>query len=151
MLTRSEVKSDKIGCIGFSMGGGRAIYLGALDKRINVVVSGGYVSSYKQLVKENMLFWPPSTWLPGILRYADCSGVVSLIAPRPLIIVNGRFDDSLSFQGMLDVYNKVERVYSFYKKEDNIKIFMLDEGHAFPKRVREKIYFWLGQWFGKNK
>jgi len=147
LLTRDEVDPNRIGCIGHSMGGGRATYLAALDERIKVAVVSCYVTSYKTLIENGNFSDPPSTWLPGILKYADCQDVLSLVAPRPLLIINGEEDNTVPIKGMLNTYNSLKRIYSIFKAENKLKkIEMKDISHSFPGRIREVAYQWFEKW-----
>jgi len=151
LLTRKEVDPNRIGCIGHSLGGARATYLAALDERIKVVVISGYVTSYKSVIKNTNLLQPPSTWLPGVWKYADCKDALSLIAPRPLLIVHGKRDDIFSIEGMLDAYKSLKKIYAIFEAEDRLKSIVFDGRHGFPEEIHEEAYQWFDKWLKKGK
>jgi len=90
-LSRSDVDHGKIAVTGLSMGGEVASYVGALDPRIAVTIPAGY-SPDMNVVKYhgNHGCW---TWAWADVReYIDQSDILSLIAPRGLIVQTGKED-----------------------------------------------------------
>ena len=150
LLTRKEVDPERIGCIGHSMGGARAAYLAALDERIKACVVSCYISSYKVLIAKFGTIGPPSTFLPGILKYADCQDVLSLIAPRALLITNGQDDDGIPLEGLNKVYDPLKRIYSIYNSEQRLRRIVFEGDHSFPESVRAEAYQWLDKWLKKK-
>lgn len=149
LLTRKEVDPKRIGCIGHSLGGTRAVYLAALDDRIKVTVISCYVSSYKSLIKYGLFNGPSSTWLPGILSYADCQEVLSLIAPRPLLIINAKSDETVPIEGTLKTYNSVYRIYRILEAANKIKKIIIEGRHSFSQQIHEETYQWIDKWLKK--
>lgn len=151
LLTRKEVDPNRIGCIGHSMGGTRATYLAALDDRIKAAVVSGYITSYKSLVKHNQVLYPPTTCIPEILKYAEYEDILSLIAPRPLLIIGGREDESVPIDGELDTYKSLRKIYALFEAEDRLDSIIFRGEHGFPKDIHEEAYQWLDKWLKKDK
>jgi Dienelactone hydrolase family len=89
-LSRSDVDSQRIVTTGLSMGGEIASYVGALDPRIGVTIPAGY-SPDLSVVKYHGNH-ECYTWRSDIREYIDQSDVLSLIAPRALIVETGKLD-----------------------------------------------------------
>ena len=146
LVKRKEVNANRIGIIGHSMGGARATYLAALDKRIKAAVISGYITNYKEMIKRGQIDLPPSTWLPGILKYADCQDVLSLIAPRSLLVIHGKEDDVFPFEEASKVFTSVKRIYSLFKAEDNLKAVFFDGSHDLLDEAMDEAIKWFDKW-----
>ena len=80
--TRPEVDPKRIGCVGISMGGYRAIYLSALDDRIAAGCVAGFMSTVKPMIKAHIDTHSWVHFLPGLHRFLDLPDVASLAAPQ---------------------------------------------------------------------
>jgi dienelactone hydrolase len=70
LVTRPEVDSARIGCVGLSVGGLRTIHLAALDDRIKAAVAVGWMASYPAQLKDHIVHTIGFTKLvPGLMRY----------------------------------------------------------------------------------
>jgi dienelactone hydrolase len=90
LLTRPEVDPARIGVTGIGAGGATAMYTAALDERVQAALINSYLGKYvvTSLDEEHC----PCNDIPGILRYAEMGDVAALLAPRPVLFVNGRRD-----------------------------------------------------------
>ncbi|MBU0760008.1 MAG: alpha/beta fold hydrolase [Candidatus Omnitrophica bacterium] len=150
LVKRKEVDPRRIGAIGHSMGGARVTYLAAIDKRIRAAVISGYLTSYKEMIKRDIVYQSPSTWLPGILSYADCKDVLSLIAPRPLLTVHGKGDDVFPFEEALKVYDSIKRIYGLFKAGDKLQSVFFDGSHDLPAEALEEACNFFDKWLKKR-
>ncbi|MBN1793660.1 MAG: prolyl oligopeptidase family serine peptidase [Candidatus Omnitrophica bacterium] len=147
LLTRSEVDKKRIGCIGHSMGGIRAIFLSGLDERISCGVSLNGFSNMKDVVRHELFYWPPTTYLKGLLPFAEIEDVVSLSAPRPFLVAVGQLDDSLPVDDAGPAVEHMRKVYSFYHREKSFQYLLFkNEGHGFPSLYHNKVYSWIDRW-----
>jgi dipeptidyl aminopeptidase/acylaminoacyl peptidase len=66
LLTRKEVDRERIGCAGLSLGGEMAMWLGAMDTRIKVSVSSGFLTTVENLRQGHCPCWdfPGFTQIP---------------------------------------------------------------------------------------
>ncbi|MFK5922666.1 MAG: dienelactone hydrolase family protein [Verrucomicrobiota bacterium] len=82
----SEDKKLPLGIIGWGEGGRLALYAGALDPRIDSTAVCGYFASRQNLWQE-----PADRNTFGLLKSFGDAEIASLIAPRSLIIENGKY------------------------------------------------------------
>lgn len=145
METRPEIDSDRIGCIGFSMGAGLALFVSALDERIKVAVSMLGVTTYKAIMKHQrvhcMLYY-----IPGILKHMDFPEIVSLVAARPYLIINGKLDSDMPLEGLREVTTQARKVYRLLGKRQAFRVHITNSGHVCNREVRKLAYKWLERW-----
>ena len=85
-----EIDLKKIAIMGNSGGGTVSIYAAAVDTRITAVMPSCAFCGY--LASIGALKHCVCNYIPGIAREFDMGDIAGLIAPRPLIIVNGLHD-----------------------------------------------------------
>lgn len=141
LQSRPEVDKDRIGCVGLSWGGTHTIYTSALDERVKVAVVSGYFSDFRDVLIERGCC--PCQYVPNILKYADLPDIVSLIAPRPLLIENGKWDPLYTLEIVQREYRKVEKVYQLLGVPEKVDIDLFDGAHMFSGK---KAFNWIEKW-----
>ncbi len=136
----SYVDNNRIGCIGHSMGGTRCMYLAALDNRIKSTVLSSSVANIRQHAESAIL----KTWLtvlPGVAKYVDTEGLLTLIAPRSLMIIYSEEDPIFP---KIEAENKINKTAELYKKLGKetyfSSIYLPKVGHELPREARERAY-----------
>jgi len=89
-LTLPEVDGERVLMMGNSGGGVVTTYAAACDTRIRVAVPSCSFAPY--VSREGFVHHCDCNLVPAILRFGDFHDVAGLIAPRHLLIVNGRKD-----------------------------------------------------------
>ena len=120
------VNPELIGCAGLSLGGEMAMWLGAMDKRINATVSSGFCTKMKHMKeKGHCACWD----FPGLKETVDFSDIYSLIAPRALLCQNGLQEPDSQFPASIarEVIEKTRPTYSAFGKSDNL-VFVVHKG-----------------------
>ncbi|MCI5780035.1 MAG: acetylxylan esterase [Lentisphaeria bacterium] len=136
------VRKDRIGATGASGGGNQTMWLSALDERIAAampVVSVGSFESYVDGV--NCV----CELLPDGLTFTEETGVLALIAPRPLNIGNAFWDvnHTFSVSEMLKTYHQVEEVYWKLNVPGNIRFTVANRVHGMMDEQREAMLGWF--------
>lgn len=137
-MDQKEIDDKQIGCMGFSGGGQYAMWLAAMDDRMQAAVVSGYVHGYYDSILDVHLC--PCNYAPKLWRLGDISDICSLIAPRPLFVENGLDDPLNGCRGIAGPEEQVERIreaYRLYGKEKNLV-------HATPKGGHQ----WYGECYG---
>lgn len=127
LMSRMDVNTARIGCIGFSGGGMVASLAAALDERIQAAVLCGYANTYRGsiLARRHCL----DNYIPGILRHAEMPELLGLIAPRPLFIESGLRDPLFPIVHVLEAVNVLKRIYRETGAEENLDFDLFDGGH----------------------
>jgi dienelactone hydrolase len=100
LASRPEVDAKRIGCLGISMGGYRAIYLAALDERIRAGCVVGFMSSVRPMLRGHLDTHSFVHFLPGLHQTLDLPDVASLTAPRALLVQQCAQDRLFPPEGM---------------------------------------------------
>lgn len=137
----ADVDPERIACVGLSWGGTHTMYTAALDERVRVAVISGAFGTFK----DTLIDAPecPCQYVPHLLRHADLPDIVSLIAPRPLLIESGTGDQHHTIEVVHDAYRDVRRAYRVLSAEDRVALDVFAGGHRFNG---EKAFPWLERW-----
>jgi dienelactone hydrolase len=136
------VDPDRIGTFGHSLGAKEVLYLMAFDERVQAgVFSEGGIA----LDSTN---WDAPWYLGAGIRDdqfpLDHHEVLSLVAPRPLLILAGE-----TGRGAADgdrswpCVKAAQRVYALYPGPMQLGVYNHREGHAIPLKARERAIQWL--------
>jgi hypothetical protein len=139
------VDPGRIGCTGASGGCNQTLYLAALDERVAASAPVCCIGSLKGYLNGAHCV---CEMVPGVLRIGEMGDVLSLIAPRPLIIVNGIHDGGAGFQvaDMRAQFPKLKRVYELLGAGEKVAKCEIDLGHGYYPPMREVMYAWFRRW-----
>lgn len=141
LLTRKEVDAERIGCIGISGGGLVCAFTTALDERIKAAVVSGYVNTFKDSVMA--IYHCVDNFIPGIIKYAEMPDIISLIAPRPLLIEAGTKDDIFPVHAVRNAVEQIKKVYELAGGGEKLDTDIFEGGHQISGR---KSYAWFEKW-----
>ncbi len=144
LLSLPYVKKDRIGATGASGGGNQTMWLAAMDERISAVMPVVSVGSFESYIYGLNCI---CELLPDGLTFTEESGVLALIAPRPLRIANALYDcnHDFSVSQMLKTYHPVEKIYWNLGYKDRISFNVADRVHGFHDRQRESALGFFAQ------
>jgi hypothetical protein len=138
----SFVDRERIGVTGASGGGSQTMWLSALDDRIKAIVMVVSAGTFEAHVMGSPCICEV---LSGALGFTEEAGVLSLIAPRALLIISHKRDDIPAFlpSEMLRSYQGVKSIYSLYNQEKKISYSIYDLPHGYWKEDREALIGWM--------
>ncbi len=146
LAQRPDVRLRRIGVAGQGMGAIHALFLAAVDERIACAAVCGGVSTYRELIVARDCFTqcaPPRDTVPGLLRYADLDDIACLIAPRALMIVQGRQDSSVPPAGAEECIERVRAGYRLMGEQVRFEGELVDGGDVFHA---EPLLKFLDDW-----
>jgi dienelactone hydrolase len=147
LLTRPEVDSDRIGCVGLSVGGLRSCHLAALDDRIKAAVVVGWMASYPAQLKARIRNTIGFTKLvPGLMRHLDYPDVASLAIPSALLVINGSKDGLFDLDGVRGCFTKLSACYAKAGVAEKFRGRLYDTPHEFNAEMQQEAWEWLAQW-----
>lgn len=140
LCSRPEVDSGRIGCIGLSIGGHRSGWLSAMDDRVKCAVVVCWMAGYREMTDMESL----NIVVPGTYGYLDYPDIISISAPKPLMVMHGTRD-------ILFIKNKtgeraMDKIRNVYRKagcEYNFTGYIYDGVHEFNKDMQQMAYNWL--------
>lgn len=146
---RAEVDADRIGMTGVSGGGEMTFYTTALDERIKVAAVGCFLTSYNQFLRYGGRHCL-CNYLPGIIRDAEEVDIGALIAPRPLLILNGNNDPIFPLEGTEDTYAQLQQIYRNIGAEEGVSLVTGDVGHGFTPEMQGERLRWFEGWLNQQ-
>ncbi|HMV90209.1 MAG TPA: prolyl oligopeptidase family serine peptidase [Cyclobacteriaceae bacterium] len=157
LCTVRGVDENRIGAIGHSAGGYVLAYFMFMDKRIAAGVSSCGVFELTDWFDEDAIRKRHAmTVVPGMALVGKTSDYVGFIAPRPFLMTRGlyewgnetgqqRQDSRRHADETLRMQREANRYYE--KSGGNpVEVITFDEAggaHAFPSKVKERVYVWL--------
>jgi dipeptidyl aminopeptidase/acylaminoacyl peptidase len=153
LALRPEVDSKRIGVMGMSMGATRAWWLMALDERIKTGVPICCLTRYQSIIQHGLLkSHGIYYYVPNLLNHFDTEAIVALIAPRPVLFLDGDQDQTSPVDGIHAIEAAVRPVYRLYEKENAFEsVVYPGQGHVYTKEMWEKTLAWMDKYLKSNK
>ena len=177
--TRPDTDASRIGLIGFSKGGMETYLAAAVDPRIRVAVPCIGVQSFRWALNNDAWQSRVSTFqaavnaaakdtgapvdaafvrrfydrvAPGIYSEFDGPAMLPLIAPRPLLVINGDSDARTPISGLQECIDAAKRVYGDAGAADKFEFHLQpNTGHKVnPDSLRVAVDFFV-RWLARTK
>ncbi len=145
LLTRPDVDPARIGITGNSGGGLNSLFTAAIDTRIRAAVVVGYTFEFN-----NWLKYAGShctcTQLPGLFRAMEWFEIAGLIAPRPLMMLQGDHDDIFPISGARRSGRNTQAIYALLGHSDGARFVEVPgQPHSYNRYYRERMYGFMAQ------
>jgi dienelactone hydrolase len=170
--TRPDVDPARIGIIGFSKGGMETYLAAAVDKRIRVAVPCIGVQSFRWALDNNSWQSRVGTFqaavdaaaaesgaqvdaqfvrkfydrvAPGVYSDFDGPSMLPLVAPRPLLVINGDSDPRTPQPGLLECVNAAKAAYAKSQAPEHFEFLLQpNTGHKVnPESLRTATGFFV--------
>jgi dienelactone hydrolase len=148
LVTRPEVDPKRIGCMGISMGGYRALFLSALDRRIRAGCVVGFMSTVRPMMQAYVDTHSMVHFVPGLHRYLDWPDVASLTAPRSLFVQQCSRDRLFPLEGMKESVKKIGQAYEKAGAGSSYIGKFYDVPHQFTKPMQDEAFAWMDRQLG---
>lgn len=145
LSTREEVDTQRFGITGRSGGGAYSWWVAALDDRIAAAVPvAGITSLHNHVVDGCVEGHCDCMYQVNTYRW-DFPLVAALVAPRPLLISNTDKDRIFPLEGVVDVHQRVRRIYRLLSAGDKLGL-QITEG---PHRDTQELHIHAFRWFNR--
>ena len=173
--TRDDVDAKRIGLIGISKGGIETYFAAAADPRIAVAVPCIGVQSFRWALENNEWKGRIATIqkafdvtakeagvtnadtafvhkfydrvVPGIYGEFDGPTMLPLIAPRPLLVINGDSDDHTPLPGVQECITAAQAAYRAAKAGDHFAVRIQEKtGHKVTDESEKMAIEWFVKW-----
>lgn len=179
LQTRPDVDSTRIGLMGFSKGGMETYLTAAVDSRVAVAVPIIGVQSFRWALDHAA--WDSRAWTfrgavdsaaresgqpvtaqfmrqfydrvaPGIYGNFDGPAMLPLIAPRPLLVINGDSDARTPIGGVRECAAAAQEAYRKAGASDKFELFIQpDAGHEVTPAADERTMQWFIRWLEPSR
>lgn len=129
LLTRDDVAPGRIGVMGNSAGGTVALMAAALLPRIDFAMPSASFCTFEDSIMA--MHHCECNYVPGLLSLAEAADIAGLVAPRPLVFVNGDEDPIFPLPGARKAIARAEEIYRAAGAEHNLKWVIGNGGHRF--------------------
>ena len=153
-----EVDPGRIGVIGHSLGGHNAMFVGAFDPRLKVIVASCGWTQFEnydigpaaiQHYGGRLGPWAQDRYMP-LLREKfqlddkripfEFHEVIALFAPRAFFSNSPMSDSNFDVAGVRKGIELASKAYMFHRSENDIQVRYPEAGHDFPPNVRLEAY-----------
>jgi dienelactone hydrolase len=127
--TRKEVDPKRLGVTGRSGGGAYSWWVAALDERVACAApTAGITTLHDHVVDGRLSGHCDCMYLANDERW-DYAQVASLVAPRPLLIVNTDKDEIFPIDGVFNLFKDTREAYRVLGAEENLGFHVAEGGH----------------------
>lgn len=133
------IDPERLGCVGWSMGGALTMYLAAVDKRVKAVAISGYFGTYRDTIMR--VRSSTDNYVPRILNFGEMADVACLIAPRPLWLELGDRDPEFPQEAFIKGIKDLKNCYEGY--DERLTWLLIPGGHRFQGKDLEG---WFNKW-----
>ncbi len=137
LVSRPEVRGDKLGCYGHSMGSTHTWLVGPWEPRLKCLVGNCCLPTYAGIHREHMLHCFPN-FIPGIYPHGDTPDIAALIAPRALHLNFGETDGGSPIDEVRKGVQTIARAYESMHAEDKFTYFIENVGHVLSEAMWQR-------------
>lgn len=151
-----EVDRERIGCIGLSLGGHNALFVGVFDTRLKVVVTSSGFDSFFDYMGGKLDGWCQRCYMPRIATVYqkdpsklpfDFPEVLAAIAPRYLYVHAPLGDTNFKVDSVRRCIAAAMPVFHLFNAGDHVVADYPEGGHGFPPEARRRAYEFLDRVF----
>jgi hypothetical protein len=137
IASREDVRSDKLGCYGHSMGSTYTWLVGPWEERLKCLVGNCCLPTYAGIHRTKILHCFPN-FIPGWEQYGDTPEIAGLIAPRALHLNIGELDSGSPIEEVRAGIERIAAAYAAQNASDNFTSFIQpDTGHVLSPEMWE--------------
>lgn len=124
-----QIDISRVAIMGNSGGGTATIYAAAMESRLAAAMPSCAFCGYKESigVRKHCV----CNYVPGVMRWFDMGDIAGLIAPRPLVVVNGVKDVSFPIDAAKKQFEITKTIYNAAGAMDRCVHVVGSEGHRF--------------------
>ena len=147
--TLPMVDSQRIGCIGHSLGGHNAIFTGVFDERLKAIVSN---CGFCTFPKDDIPSWTGPRYMPRIatvyqndasLIPFDFPELIAALAPRPFLASAAESDADFDVSGVHDCVQSARPIYEMFDAGGALEEFTYPGPHDFPQSAHDRANAFL--------
>ncbi len=143
LCSRPEVRPDRLGCYGHSMGSTHVWLVGPWEPRLVCLVGNCCLPTYAAIHRTHILHCFPN-FVPGWLQYGDTPDIAGLIAPRALHLNLGETDGGSPVEEAREGIKTIARAYERAGAADKFSAFIEPKtGHVLSDEMWRRARAWF--------
>ena len=147
LSSRPDVDRSRLATLGLSMGSTMAWWVGALERRVKVVVDICCLTDFQALIDSRGLDGHGIYYyVPSLLRHFTTAGINALIAPRPHLSLAGNLDPLTPPAGLDRIDREMKQLYASLGAPDAWRLVRSETGHFETARMRAEVLAFLEKW-----
>ena len=144
LCERTDVDADRLAAVGISMGSTMAIWLGALDPRLKVIVDLCCLTDFDALIETRQLDGHGLYYyVPALLQHFSMGDINALISPRPHLSVAGNHDLLTPPKGLDRIDHQLQQVYADADATHAWQLRRYNTGHFESEHARAEVLSFL--------
>lgn len=137
--SRPEVRNDRIGCYGHSMGSTHTWLVGPWEPRLKCLVGNCCLPTYEAILRDRIMHCFPN-FIPGLAAFGDTPDLAALIAPRALHLNFGAKDTWSPVADVRRAMTRIARAYALAGTPDRFTWLIEEEvGHVLSEPMWERV------------
>ncbi len=154
--TMKYVDKEQVWVVGYGLGSMVGMHLCATDRRpagmVAVSAPPPYETNRYSPEKSGVDYWSKDTMLiPKLGLYSgqeekvpyDLQHLVSMIAPRPVLVINPKLNWETDLDEMVDVLMDAKDVYKLYDAGDKLELLVPDYYNCFDTKMQILVIDWI--------
>lgn len=142
-----QLDTQRVAVMGNSGGGTATIYAAAMDTRIAAAMPSCAMCGYTASI--GVQHHCACNYIPGIMKHFDMGDLAGLIAPRPLVVVNGQEDGIFPIESAKEQVAIAKKYYALAGAEDLCRHVIGEAGHRFYAAKGWPVFDEITGWEGK--
>ena len=143
LCSRPEIDRQRIGCCGLSGGGLRTVYLAGLDDRITCACCAGMMTTWRDYLLHTSYTHTWMIYIPRLPREMDYPDILSLMAPKPVLVLNNEQDELFTLEEMRRTDGMLQGVYAKAGAADRYRCTFYPGPHKFDLEMQEEAFAFL--------
>ena len=145
LATMPEVDSNRLAVAGLSLGGETAMYVAALDERIQATCSSGWLTTVSNMKNGHCVCYN----FPGLEENFEFADIFACVAPRPLVCELGlqeKAPGGFPVPIGREAFDQLRGAYRVFNAESNLSLSVHPGPHVFNgEDFWPKLYAALGR------
>lgn len=134
-----EVEAGSLGVMGLSGGGTMTLWTALTDERFQAAEIICY-SDLWAAFGINDINYCGSQIAPGLYQLVDVPDLQGLLAPLPLLVDIGAYDDCFRVDNATRCFNRVRKIYQAAGCEDRLHLDLFSGGHSWGGNKSEEFF-----------
>ncbi len=122
------VDPERLGVLGLSLGGTMALWMGLADERFRAIEIACYSDLFAAFALRDLNCCGQQI-TPGLFRLVDLPDLQGLLAPRPLLVDIGVYDECFLFDNASVCYERVRAIYEAGGAAQALELELFPGGH----------------------